>query len=49
MDWATLFGGVTAGVSGVLEDVLPVAVGVFVLLAGVTIAIGIFRKVGVKR
>lgn len=49
MDWATLFGGVTSGMSGVVEDVLPVAIGVFVILAGVGLAFRIFGKVGVRR
>lgn len=48
-DWATLFGGVSDGVSGVITAVLPLGVGVLVILAGVTIAIAVFRKFGVRR
>jgi len=49
MDFGTLFGPVATGVLAAVSDVLPVAIPVLVGLAGITIAINVFRKFGVKR
>jgi hypothetical protein len=49
MDWAVLLAGVQADVEGVITDVLPIALGVFVVLAGITIAFGVLRKAGVRK
>lgn len=48
-DWAVLFGGVPTGVTGVITAILPIAIPVLILLAGVTIALAVFRKFGVRR
>jgi len=48
-DWATIFGGVGTGVTDAITAILPLAVPVLVLLAGVTIGLATFRKFGVKR
>jgi hypothetical protein len=49
MDFATLFGPVATGVQSAITAVLPIAIPVLVTLSGVTIAIGVFRKFGVRR
>lgn len=49
MAWDTLFAGVSTEASTVITDVLPIAVGVFALLAAIGIAVGVFRKLGVRR
>jgi len=49
MDFAVLFGPVATGVLAAITAVLPVAIPVLVALAGISIAIVLFRKFGVKR
>lgn len=49
MEWDTLFGPVATGVQEVISDVLPIAIPVLVVLAGVTIGIAVFRKFGVRK
>ncbi len=44
-----LFQPVADGVIDAINAVLPLAVPVLVLLAGITIALTVFRKFGVKR
>lgn len=48
-DWGTLFGGVGDTINTDITSVLPVAIPVLVTLAGVSIALSVFRKFGVKR
>jgi len=49
MDWDTLFDPVVTGVQGVITDLLPVAIPILVTLAGVSIAIALLKKFGVRR
>lgn len=49
MDWGTVFGPVEGAIQGVITSILPVAISLFVLMAGVGIAFWLFRKVGVRR
>lgn len=49
MEWDTLLGPVVTGIQEVITDVTPLGVGIFVTLAGISLAIGLFRKFGVKR
>jgi len=48
-DWATLFAGVGTGINDTITAVLPIAIPVLVVLASISIALAVFRKVGVKR
>jgi hypothetical protein len=47
-DWATLLAGVPTGVSSTISAVVPIAVPVMIALAGLSIAIAIFRKFGIR-
>ena len=47
--WSTLLAPVATGVTDTITAVLPLAIPVLVALAGLTIAISVFRKFGVKR
>lgn len=49
MDFATLFGGVATGALDAIEAIVPVAVPVLVGLVGITIALRVFGKFGIKR
>jgi len=49
MDLGTLLAPVGTGATAAVADVLPLAIPVLVLLSGVSIALGVFRKFGVKR
>jgi hypothetical protein len=49
MDWALLLAGVEADVVDVIGDVLPIALAVFVLLAGIGIVFRVFSKAGVRK
>ena len=49
MDLAVLMAPVATAASGAITSVLPLAIPVLVALASVTIALGVFRKFGVKR
>lgn len=49
MEWDTILAPVTTGVQAVITDVVPLAVPVLLALAGLTIALTVFRKFGVKR
>jgi hypothetical protein len=49
MDWALLLAGVPTGVTAVIEDVVPLGVVVLIALAGIGIALRVFRKFGVSR
>jgi len=49
MDFGTLFAGVATGVQEVITDVVPAAIPVLIALAGISIALTVFRKFGVKR
>jgi hypothetical protein len=49
LNFATLFQPVADGVQAAITAVLPIAIPVLVTLSGVTIAIGVFRKFGVRR
>lgn len=48
MDYGDLFAPVATGVQGVVTDLVPVAIPVFIVLASITIAIKVFRKFGVR-
>lgn len=48
-DWATLLGGVGTGATDAITAVLPLAIPVLVVLAGLGIALRVFGKFGVKR
>ena len=47
--WGTLFADVGSQINDTITAVLPVAIPVMVTLASIGIAVGIFRKFGVKR
>lgn len=49
MDFDTLFAPVTTGVTTTITEVLPLGITVLVALAGVSIAIALLRKFGVRR
>jgi hypothetical protein len=49
MDWAVLLAGVPTGVTDTISDVVPIAVPVLIALAGISIAIKVFRKFGISR
>lgn len=49
MDWATLLAGVPTGVTGTIEDIVPIAVPVMIALAGISIAVKVFSKFGIRR
>lgn len=49
MDWAVLLADVQTDIEAVIADVLPIALGVFVVLAGIGIVFAVLRKAGVKR
>lgn len=49
MDFGTLFLPVVAGIQAVIADILPVAIPVLVTLAGVSIALAVLGKFGVRR
>lgn len=48
-DWGTLLGGVGTGATDAVTAVLPLAIPVLVVLAGLTIALRVFGKFGIKR
>lgn len=48
-DWGTLLAGVGTGATDAATAVLPLAIPILVLLAGLGIAIRVFGKFGVKR
>lgn len=49
MDFGTLLLPVGTAVTGVVADVVPIGITVLVALAGISIALGVFRKFGVRR
>lgn len=49
MDWDVIFAPVEGAITGVITDVMPVAISLFVIMAGIGIAFWLFRKVGVRR
>lgn len=49
MEWDVILGPVATGVQSVITDVVPIAVPVLLALAGISIALGVFRKFGVRR
>lgn len=49
MNWTTILADVPTDLEAVLTTVVPIAMGVFVLLAGVSLVIRIFGKVGVRK
>lgn len=49
MDWATLFASIGPALIGVVTDVMPAVIGIFIVLAGVGIAFRLFGKVGARR
>jgi len=49
MEFGTLLAPVATGATDAITDVLPIAIPVLVALAGLGIALGVFRKFGVKR
>lgn len=49
MDWGVLLADVNTDVQAVIADVLPVALPVFVTLAGIGIVFAVLRKAGVRR
>lgn len=49
MDWGTLLASVTTGATAAITSTLPIAIPVLVALAGLTIALNVFRKFGIKR
>lgn len=49
MDWGTLLASVPTGVSDTIADVVPIAVPVMVALAGISIAVKVFSKFGIRR
>lgn len=48
-DWGTLLAGVGTGATDAITAVLPLAIPVLVVLAGLTVALRVFGKFGVKR
>jgi len=48
-DWAVLFGPVADGVTSTVTALLPVAIPILVLLAGITIALRTLGKFGVRK
>lgn len=49
VDVGTLFAPAATGVQSTIADVLPVAIPVLVLLAGINIALRVFGKFGVRK
>lgn len=49
MDWATLLAAVPTGVNDTIADIVPIAVPVMVALAGISIAVKVFGKFGIRR
>jgi len=49
MDWGVLLAGVDGDIQAVITDVLPVALVVFVTLAGIGIVFSVLRKAGVRK
>lgn len=49
MEWDVIFAPVQTQVEGVITDLLPLGIALFVLMAGIGIAFWLFRKVGVRR
>lgn len=49
MEWDTLLSPAATGATAALADVLPIAVPVLVAFAGLTIALRVFGKFGIKR
>lgn len=49
MDFAVLFAPLGTGATDAVVEVLPIALPVLVLLAGITIVLRVFGKVGVRR
>lgn len=48
-DWGVLLAGVPTDISAVISDVLPLALTVFVILAGIGIVFRVFGKAGVRK
>jgi len=49
MDWGVLLAGVPTGMTAIIEDVVPLGVPILIALAGISIAIGVLAKMGVRR
>lgn len=49
MDWGTLLAPIGTEVTGIVTDVTPVGIIVFVALAGIGIALKVVGKFGVRR
>lgn len=49
MEWATLLAGVPTGVTETIADIVPIAVPVMIALAGISIAVKVFGKFGIRR
>lgn len=49
MDWAVLLAAVPTGVTDTISDIVPIAVPVLVALAGISIAMKVLGKFGVRR
>jgi len=49
MDFGTLLAPVATGVEGVITDVVPIAIPILLALAGISIALKVFSKFGVRR
>lgn len=49
LDWGVLLAGLPTGIQGAMDDALPIGVGVWAVLVGINIVLGIFGKFGISR
>jgi len=49
MDYGTLFGGVSTEAIAAITDVIPLGIAVLVSLVGLSLALRVFAKFGVKK